>query len=199
MSWLPPNERDTRYNIWYKKYKCRLRLIETKSIDELREFGMPTVFDKDYDSTTANEMVIRMLTINEMVEYYKKNVTIYVVNYNDTKLIYEDIMLHLRAWKEYLDTTLMSSGDAPVEDLILLDKFANIVYKHAVYLFTDDYIKSSLITRMTSVIGLNLGNSGIADKTPDRKEHKTIFKESIPGGFGKPGLGSFGNGLTKWG
>ena len=199
MSWLPPSERDTRYNIWYKKYKCRLRLIETRSIDELREYGMPTVFDKEYDNATANELVIRMLTVNEMVEYYKKNVSIFVVNYDDTKLIYDDIMTHLKAWKHYLDTTLMSSGDAPVEDLILLDKFANIVYKHAVHLFSDDYITSSLFNRMQGVLGINLSLSKKPEPLTSNKEHKTIFKENLPTSFGGLRDNSFGNGLTRWG
>lgn len=199
MSWLPPSERDTRYNIWYKKYKCRLRLIETRSIDELREYGMPTVFDKEYDNATANELVIRMLTVNEMVEYYKKNVSIFVVNYDDTKLIYDDIMTHLKAWKHYLDTTLMSSGDAPVEDLILLDKFANIVYKHAVHLFSNDYITSSLFNRMQGVLGINLSLSEKTEPLTSNKEHKTIFKENLPTSFGGLRDNSFGNGLTRWG
>ena len=199
MSWLPPSERDTRYNIWYKKYKCRLRLIETRSIDELREYGMPTVFDKEYDNATANELVIRMLTVNEMVEYYKKNVSIFVVNYDDTKLIYDDIMTHLKAWKHYLDTTLMSSGDAPVEDLILLDKFANIVYKHAVHLFSDDYITSSLFKRMQGVLGINLSPSEKPEPLTSNKEHKAIFKENLPTSFGGLRDNSFGNGLTRWG
>ena len=199
MSWLPPSERDTRYNIWYKKYKCRLRLIETRSIDELREYGMPTVFDKEYDNATANELVIRMLTVNEMVEYYKKNVSIFVVNYDDTKLIYDDIMTHLKAWKHYLDTTLMSSGDAPVEDLILLDKFANIVYKHAVHLFSNEYITSSLFNRMQGVLGINLSPSKKTEPLTSNKEHKAIFKENLPTSFGGLRDNSFGNGLTRWG
>jgi len=198
MTWIPPEERDTRYPIWYKRYKCRVKYIESLGIDKLREQGMPTIFDSGYDQVVANELVTRMLTINEMVEYYKNNVVIYVVNYNDTKVIYDEIMAHLNAWKHYLDTNLMADADAPIEDLILLDKFANIVYKHATYLFTDDYLNSDFIKLLRGVTLVDLSDDVHSTEPKTVKKHNPIFDKDhtlnpmMKFTNGKPGL-------TKWG
>lgn len=198
MTWVPPEKRDTRYNIWYKRYKCRMHLLESKTIEELQAYGMPTVFDPECDQVITNQLVIRMLTINEMVEFYKRNVNIYVVKYDDTKLIYEDIMAHLRAWKHYMDTALMSEGDAPIDDLIILDKFANIVYKHATYLFTDDYLETDIVKQLRGLSVADLSKKEEKTETKERPAHAFLFG----GNSAMNPVAAFLNkpvGLTRWG
>lgn len=198
MTWIPPEKRDTRYNIWYKRYMCRLNFLESRTMEQLQEYGMPTVFDPECDQIINNQMVIRMLTINDMVEYYKRNVNIYVVKYNDTKLIYEDIMAHLRAWKQYMDTSLMSQGDAPIEDLIILDKFANIVYKHAGYLFTNDYLETDIVKQLRGLMPVRVCNSEEAAETKEHPPHSFLFG----GNAASNTVAAFLNkplGLTRWG
>jgi hypothetical protein len=42
----------------------------------------------------------------------------------------------------------LNIGNAPLEDLKLMDRFANAVYEHAKYQFTDDTISSIIARRM---------------------------------------------------
>jgi hypothetical protein len=77
------------------------------------------------------------------MEYWDQGVTVGIVNETDTKRIYEFISNHLLAWKQILDTGLNTRG-APLEDLVKLDQFANAVYRHARYQFTQEYVDSVL-------------------------------------------------------
>jgi hypothetical protein len=128
--WLPPEQRDTRWYLWNERFTCRVPNIQTMSVDYIRYFGMPTTGDPLIDQQTANELVIRSLTVAKMMEYYQAGVTVRVCNEKDTARIYEIVMNHLAAWKSKMEVCL-NTRDAPIQDLIDLDKFAGVVYKHA--------------------------------------------------------------------
>ena len=82
-----------------------------------------------------------MIPIVKMIDYYQKGASVYIVNQGDTKRIYEYIANHLQAWKYKLQTS-MYIGNAPLDDLRLMDEFARSIYEHAKYLFTDEFVGS---------------------------------------------------------
>lgn len=149
MAYVKPEDRDTSYYLFHELYRCQIPFIQTMSADYIKHFGMPTCFDAEADRAAANELITTMLTINDMVEYFKRGTTVRVVNYADTAKIYERIADHLNAWKHVLETR-MNSRNAPIEDLIDLDKFANVVYVHAKHLFTEEIVESILFRQMGS-------------------------------------------------
>ena len=118
-TWIPEANRDTAWPIWHKLFMCRVRMIDTLSADYIKHFGMPATGIAEYDTEIPKEAVIRMLTINQMVEFYKKGVNVSVVNLKDTKIIYDFITDHLLAWKDKLNNSFGNRG-APLDDLILL-------------------------------------------------------------------------------
>jgi hypothetical protein len=121
------------------------------STDYVALHGMPTCGDPIYDKGTANELVTRMLTINQIAEFYKNGVTVEVVKYSDTKVIYELIVDHLSSWKQKMATSFHTKN-APLEDLILLDKLASVVYKFAQPQFTTEVVDSLIARRMSSAL-----------------------------------------------
>jgi hypothetical protein len=133
---------------------CKVKNIDTMSADYIRHFGFPASGDAQFDQETANELVIRMLSIDQMVEFFKQGVTIHVVNPKDTKEIYERISAHLLAWKETLRTSFNNRA-APIDDLLLLDKFASVVYRHAGPLLTTDDVQSLLARRTSGIMMYN--------------------------------------------
>jgi hypothetical protein len=153
-TWMPESERTTAWYLFKQPFMCRVSNIQSMSIEYIQKFGMPSSGYANHDKETANELVIRMLTISQMVEYYKNGVTVAVVNHIDTKEIYERISDHLNAWKQNIEVSF-HTRDAPVEDLMLLDKFANVVYAHAVYQFTTEIVDSLLSRRLTTVLKTN--------------------------------------------
>jgi hypothetical protein len=151
VTWLPEEQRDTRYYIFVPIFKCRVSNIKSMSISYLQHFGMPTASDPRLDAETSGELITRMLTIEAMAEFFNKGVTIAVCKYEDTKVIYDHISNHLNFWKRQLDTGL-NTKNAPFDDLILLDKFANAVYAHAKFQFTQDTVDSILLRQMSGAM-----------------------------------------------
>lgn len=163
--WVPDDQRDTRYWIFFELYLCRIPYIQMLSVEELNTFGMPISGHRESDYGTANEMRQVMIPISRMAEYYDRGSQISLVKYEDAKRVYKRITDHLVAWKEHLANSL-NIGEAPIEDLKLLDRLANAVYDHAKYQFTDDIIEG-LVAKMsgTRTHALN-GMLGSLGRTP---------------------------------
>jgi hypothetical protein len=147
--WVAPANRDTAWWIFKELFHCRVQRIQTVSIEEMKEYGTPTSGDPTFDAQMRHERVDRMLTIAQMVEYWEAGVTVGVVEEKNTKKIYELIANHLTAWRHKLDNELNNRG-APLDELMKLDKFANVVYSHARFHFTQEYVDSLLHRKLAS-------------------------------------------------
>lgn len=155
--YIPEEQRDTRYYLWYVMFQCTVPYGSTFAIDELRSFGYPTSFDRASDKAQQNRRESRMLTIAQMAQYWKDGVTVAVVNYKDTETIYEYISNHLNAWKKQL-LHMLDASRAPIDELIELDTFANVVYDKAKHVITRTEVDSILARRMTSLLAFGKGN-----------------------------------------
>lgn len=187
--YIEPSKRDTRYYIWNQRiYLCRIRYMDTRTVDDLREFGMPTSGDSFYDREISNEIVQRMLTIAEMEDYFNRGIDVSVVTPSDTKRIYEAVSNHLVAWKNHLQISL-NVKDPDIDGLVRLDVFANAIYAHAKRHFSTDVV-DSIMARMVSnqsqsresILALRknaplVSNPAIDDK--DAKEEKTPGRDSM--------------------
>lgn len=145
--YIPKNQRDTRYYLWYETYLCQVPLINIMSDEEVSMFGMPRSGDAVMDKTVGNELRTLQIPIVTMAEYYGEGARIAVVNYNDTEKIYKRITDHLQVWKNRISRCL-NLGEVPFDDLLLLDRFANVIYDKAKYAFTSEYI-SSVVTEFS--------------------------------------------------
>lgn len=152
--WVPEGERDTRWYLWTPLYMCRVTNIQTMSPEYIKHFGMPSTGIEEYDRQTANEMVHRMLTINQMVDFFAQGTTIEVCNPKDTKTIYEAISNHLSAWRKELETGFHTKA-APLDELQTLDKFAHVVYEHAQWHFDKPFVESLFARQMGNVVTLS--------------------------------------------
>lgn len=176
MTWIPEEQRDTRWYIWHQRFQVRVPFIQTLSVEYIQKFGMPTTGDSQHDRSTANESVIRMLTIAEMVEYFSRGVTIAVCNVKDTKKIYEHITDHLMAWKKELEESI-HVRNAPLEDLKRLDKLAHAVYAHAKPQFTSEVVESIINRRIAGASRVPLSR---LLAMPDEIKPKELPPEAMP-------------------
>lgn len=138
-----PKQIDTTSLLWEYYFKVRMPYLQTRSLQDIRNTGVAVTGIREIDNDIPNQQLTTMLTIAQMAEYFKEGVSIRVVHYEDIKTIYEYISQHIHVWKSRLERGI-NIGNAPVEDLILLDQFANTIYDHAKYQFTAD-IADSLI------------------------------------------------------
>lgn len=141
--WVPYEQRGTRWYIWNELFAVKIPFIHVFSLDDIEHFGMPSCGDQRQDQLAAQELQQVMIPIVKMAELFDRGVGVHVVNYSDTKRIYDLITNHLEAAKAYM-TTSLNVKDVPIDDLKLLDRLAMSVYEHAKYQFTDEFVDSFL-------------------------------------------------------
>ena len=138
-------------------FMVRVPDLQTRSEQHIKMFGVHSTGDRTQDMVMANQLITIMIPIAKMVEYHKQGVNIRVVKRQDILTIYDYITRHLEAWKARLNQGL-NIGDAPIDDLIKLDEFANVVHESAKYQFTREIADSILAKHLSSTITFNKHN-----------------------------------------
>lgn len=192
---------DTTVKLWEWYFKVRVPYLQSRSIEELRLTGTVISGNKDVDADIKNQWLTTMMPIAYMVELYQKNIPVKVVDIKDTKIIYDYISEHLHAWKQQLYQGI-NVGAAPVNDLIAMDEFANLVYAHAKHQFTRDMADNLMGKHLTSIHRFNIHQffnpnvlsnletsvtttregvliSGTVEEVPDRESLSEFFKDRI--------------------
>lgn len=170
--------------IFDRKYEVRIKKIDNMSVEEIEFYGMYSTGDKDYDQELNNEIIVRWLSINEMVEYYKRGKPFSIVDPKNTEEIYEVTHKYLLSWKDKLQNSV-NIGNAPVEDLIALDGMASAIHGYACQYMKIERTQSPLLNFFDSV---GLGRAPQITKVDDSeggvKRHNSlaeIFSEAVMG------------------
>jgi hypothetical protein len=148
---------DDQSKIWTHLYRVRLPYLKSRTISDIKEKGVVLSGVPEIDRDIRNQWMVTMLSIAQMLEYYKEDVPLRVTSGSDVKEIYQHISDYIYAWKQRLERGI-NIGDAPIDDLIMLDRFANTVYEHAKYQFTPDIIESIFAKQLGQVQKLNATN-----------------------------------------
>jgi hypothetical protein len=167
-NWVEEKDRGTNWYLFHELYHVRIPYLQMLSIEELKHFGMPTTGDPEYDKQVARENRDVMLSIQRCAELYDSGAVIGVVNFKDTRRIYERISNHLESWASHIRGN-MNKVKVPVKDLLLLDRFAHSIYEFAKYDFAEDGFIASLITEMAGhqlTRGLDLLQSKLLQPSP---------------------------------
>ena len=133
--------------IWTNLYRVSVKYKDSLSIDAIRQFGLPTVGDAGLDFDMHNQALHVMITINDMVEYFKAGTKVTLYDNLDAERIYKIINNYLLAWKEQLEHGL-NIGDAPLDDLVLLDEFAIMIHPIAIQYAGDIKTSNSLFMNL---------------------------------------------------
>ena len=146
--------------IWERLFNVRIQQKFLQSDLDLKTFGLLSTGDQHYDNALHNQLVDVMITIDSMVEYYKKGITVRISKHEDTKIIFEIIKEYLEAWYYKLQNGINVSA-APMDDLTLLDKFAASIYPHAkIHFKVEDFMNkvqqsfgfTSILNRHSNVL-----------------------------------------------
>lgn len=94
------------------------------------QFGLQTSMDEAVDSGRMNAPVAARLTVVQMAEKAHQGAQVALMNPEDSKQIYEWIRDHVSDWH---DALLMDPNrrDAPLEDLAILEEFAQQLFPMA--------------------------------------------------------------------
>ena len=192
---------DTTNALWDDVYLCRVSNFKTMSADYLRVFGAPTTFDPEIDNELGKELITVMISIAEMIEYFQEGIAIRVVRESDTKFIYEAISKHILGWRDALEKGV-NVGAAPLNDLIVMDQFAQEVYPHATAHFDRGVVDSLFIRKLGSSGTFNpnniLKNLKSSDKPGEEEPEKEVMVRHSMADFFKDKTARKPLGLRKW-
>jgi hypothetical protein len=135
--------------LFYKLFKVRVNPTKIRTIEDIKLYGTPTTGNEDYDRELAKNEEIVMLSIAQMEDIYNQGYPVKIVNYEDTKTIYELISKHLVAMKNNMVLSENTTNDPKtLDELIRLDRFADSLFAHARYQMKQDVPTSALAARM---------------------------------------------------
>lgn len=151
MPYIRPENRDTRYALWYETYQVRIPFIQMQDAEDLEENGLPTSGDKHHDHAMLWEPKLVSLPIHRMAELWSAGANISLVNHSDALKIYKAITAHLHEWRDTIENSI-NPVTPPTEDLLVLDGFASLMYPHAAVVYDQSFIERKFkITSATSI------------------------------------------------
>lgn len=150
----PMDPNDPRYPIFKQLYLVRVPVLQMRTVEDIKEFGVPISGDDPTDKMIADEQRQVMLPISRLVELFQQGCKIGVVIDTDTKKMYEAISTYLEIWKNKM-TGSLNKANAPIDDLLSMDAFAQAIYDRAKWHFDKEFISLHLSRiRQSGVRGL---------------------------------------------
>lgn len=142
---IETNKNSVQYRIWHDTFLCQMRNIDTMSIDYLKIFGTLDSGDPSLNNESMNELVLRRLTIIEMIKFFNQGINVFIKKAEDSKTIYILIQQHLQNWAREVQYALRQDS-IPREELAIMEQFADAVYEHAKW-FLDDALVDTPFAR----------------------------------------------------
>ena len=172
------NPVDTTEPLFVRRFSCRYPTMLAKDIDEIKSVGLYSTGDKRLDKEVINaQMTNAMLTINEMVELYRKDCPVYIRSREDTVTIYELIMDHLLVWSRHLDRGINISKTKVLE----VDGFGKITMAR-VTIGDKHYVGTPTMLRELRKEALREANKvrrQISSGKITKKEGRAIMKREV--------------------
>lgn len=141
---------DTTVKIWDYLYKVTIPFLDSRSVADIKRFGVTMTGVEAIDKVKHGEIITTMMSIADMVEHHKEGVKIAIVRQEDIKIIYQDVIDHIQAWRMRLERGI-NIGDAPIDDLISMDEFANSLFAHARHEYSPDMSNSDILRQLGNV------------------------------------------------
>jgi len=115
--------------IFHKLYHVRIPVLATYSDAELDLIGIPMNVIDGANKDVSAELTDAMLPISRLAELYNNGFKITLIDNRDINEIYNAIDKHLQTWQGKQMFSL-NVGTGPVDDLKILDKFANEMFSN---------------------------------------------------------------------
>lgn len=113
--------------IWENIYPVKTTVGSTYSDEYLKNAWMPTTGNKKKDEQMLKEHIDVYLTIDAIVERYRVGTVVIFKDNKHAKEIYEIVCAYLQVWSNVIQNSY-NSVDAPIDDLLLLDRFAGDLF-----------------------------------------------------------------------
>ena len=153
------------HNFNKRIFLVRISELYLRTANDVKMHGTYITGYKEIDDDVYNRNVTVYMNIPTMVKHYHNGATISVVNASDLRIMYETIVDHLHKWSGILDREL-NVGDAPIDELIQLDAFAEHLFRHTRYEYVNNREIGGVIGAMNRI---------------SRKARKPFIKDKVKG------------------
>lgn len=140
---------DTRDAIFKDLYNCEVHYIDTLEDDEIKKKQFKYSFEEKMKPSLMNRPTEVYIPISKMLDLWLRNRYLHLKNISDTKKIHEAIQRHLNLWKNKIDSSFTRTPNAPYDDLINLDRFAEMIFQWAKHY----YKPQELLTEFSLTMG----------------------------------------------
>lgn len=186
--------------IFFKSYRILIAARYVRSIEEQRMQGDLGTGDRRMDEVLGDTKMPVYVTINDMVEYFREGIDFVLTGENDSKSIYEAIVAHTGTWRKQL-RHVMNVGNAPLEDLILMEQFAAKFYAYAkfeyekrpkfeaatgtlaAFLYSGSVVRGSTIVD-GQIASSNIDRDNVDVKTLTHEPNIDIFRQALVDNMG---------------
>ncbi|MCK9234981.1 MAG: hypothetical protein M0R77_01130 [Gammaproteobacteria bacterium] len=175
--------------IFDQRFRARVPLNATMSEKWIQLNGGTYVSGDEYWNEKINQQWQDCyLTISKMVDYARKGVPISILRFQDTKTIYDSIEAYL-AHAEVVFSGMYDPAaySDTLEDLVDLDRLANVIYKHAKFYEPLQPTGSNFINMLRGWGGMSmLGSQPLSDVKEDIHKRERTGMEDLFASFIDP-------------
>lgn len=171
-------------------YRVRIPYLQSRHPEDIKKHGVVLSGVPSIDKDIINQWVTVMIPVKTMLDYHKNFVPIKIPDPEDVKQIYDNVQNYIFAWRNKLQYSI-NNGVAPIEDLILMDEFANKIYNHAKYEYNTEALNSLAVNELTRAMPINANNIfktqpnqgfvtiNAIEEIPERDSLSEFFKNRI--------------------
>lgn len=170
---LPAALAKTEKILFKRLYQVSMRYVDSRTIEELRVFGIPSLGDAKVDTYIENDDFHTYKKIPELMELYQSGINFTFMNPKNTKEIYEIIVEYIQGWKDYMSGS-MNAAHPDVEFLTSLDRFAGKVFPHAAAFIPKHVVVDDFFSKFDA----NLTAQTLIDLTAQKKDATEMTEEA---------------------
>lgn len=145
----------TAMRLFNQRFLCEVKELTYRTIADITHHGVPSSGDAALDAAIAASWFPIYLTPVMCATMYHDGEWVMIKNKADIEAIYRLIDRHLDDWRLVLDENIFFTPIVPVEDLIVLDTFAQALLKSSKG-FTEP-----MTARPDRLAAFSLGNGGV--------------------------------------
>lgn len=127
---IDPNMDPVSY-VFDIKFDCQARLVDLTSDEDLKDFGHYSTGMTMMDQANMTQMVPCLLSIAEIAKHMDRGFDIRWTHPSDVLKMYEYTQNLLIQWAAKIGNKGLNDDATPIDDLLILDRFASIVYEQA--------------------------------------------------------------------
>ena len=135
---VPDPSVDSREYLWNRDFKVRVPKTDLIGEAYLKVVGMHVSGDEAFDEIMKDEIITTYMNVDKMVEIFRVGGRLRIAHIESAYKIQRYVDNHLEVWRKHLERSSINGNIPPIDDLILLDEFSELLFGYARWEFAND-------------------------------------------------------------